>query len=271
MMWNKWLRWGLVALMLVCGRACSYPERAADPAGSEEGTDAVVSIAFLHGRYGGEPFPVRTNWLLRGEVISTDRSGNYYKTLAVDDGTGVVEVKLDAEQLFAVYPPGCRVEVVCNGLTLGERGGVLQLGSTSTEGYETDYIAAEEIGRRVRVIAPAEDEGLQPVVRTLETVAVADLGRLVAVDGVQFVTPGVTWCLPDASDASGFADTVCYVEDRMGRRMAVRTSRRAEFAGWIVPDGSGRIEGLLSLYDGAFQLRVIRPDLLYGTMAEARF
>ena len=168
-MWNKWLRWGLVALMLVCGRACSYPERAADPAGSEEGTDAVVSIAFLHGRYGGEPFPVRTNWLLRGEVISTDRSGNYYKTLAVDDGTGVVEVKLDAEQLFAVYPPGCRVEVVCNGLTLGERGGVLQLGSASTEGYETDYIAAEEIGRRVRVIAPAEDEGLQPVVRTLET------------------------------------------------------------------------------------------------------
>ena len=53
--------------------------------------------------------------------------------------------------------------------------------------------------------------------------------------------------------------------------MGVRTARRAEGAGWIVPDGSGRIEGLLSLYDGAFQLRVIRPDLLYGTMAEARF
>ena len=85
------------------------------------------------------------------------------------------------------------------------------------------------------------------------------------------IAPDVIHSVFYGNIASGFADTVCYVEDRMGRRMAVRTSRRAEFAGWIVPDGSGRIEGLLSLYDGAFQLRVIRPDLLYGTMAESRF
>lgn len=266
-MWNR--GWVLLAALWCCW-GCSYPERAGDPAEGEEGTDAVVSIAFLHGRYGGYPLLVRDNWLVRGEVISTDRSGNYYKTLAVDDGTGVAEVKLDAQDLFLTYPMGCRVEIVCNGLTVGERGGVMQLGAASADGYDTDYIGEEEIGRRVRVVASGEGT-VMPAVRTIDGLAPEDLGRLVAIDGVQFVETGVMWCAADGEDASGFADTVRYVEDPAGGRLAVRTSRYAGFAGWVVPAGSGRIEGLLSLYGDAYQLRVIRPDLLYGTMDDPRF
>lgn len=267
MMWSKW--WPLAAV-LWCAWACSYPERAGDPSEGGEGSDAVVSIAYVHARYGGYPFAVRDNWLVRGTVISTDRSGNYYKTLAVDDGTDVAELKLDAETLFLDYPMGCRVEVICNGLTVGERGGIMQLGTASSDGYETGYLPAEEIGRHVRLLALSENEAM-PSVRTIEGLSASDLGRLVAFDDVQFVEYGRTWCQPDAEDATGFADTDCYVEDRAGNRLAVRTSRYAEFAGWIVPTGSGRIEGLLSQYDGAWQLRVIRPDLLYGTMSGERF
>ena len=183
-------------------------------------------------------------------MVSSDRSGNYYKTLAVLDGSGAIELKLDSERLFETYAMGCLVDVSCNGLTLGAYGGCLQLGTAPSQGYETGYVDEADIPGVVRIVGMAE-EAVEPQAREIAALRPEDVGRFVSFDGVQFVAGGrAAWCDRDADDASGFADTDRYVVDRSGNLLAVRTSRRAGFASWPLPAGSGRIEGCsLSLTD----------------------
>ena len=160
---------------------------------------------------------------------------------------------------------GCLVDVSCNGLTLGAYGGCLQLGTAPSQGYETGYVDEADIPAVVRIVGMAE-EAVEPQAREIAALRPEDVGR------VQFVAGGrAAWCDRDADDASGFTDTDRYVVDRSGNLLAVRTSRRAGFASWPLPAGSGRIEGMLSVFDGHYRLRVIRPDLLYSDMAGERF
>ena len=263
--------WPAVAAVLLLS-GCSYPERGRVPEEEEGGAaSSVVTVEYLKSHYRGYPYTFTESYRIRGCVVSSDRSGNYYKTLAVLDGSGAIELKLDSERLFETYAMGCLVDVSCNGLTLGAYGGCLQLGTAPSQGYETGYVDEADIPAVVRIVGMAE-EAVEPQAREIAALRPEDVGRFVSFDGVQFVAGGrAAWCDRDADDASGFADTDRYVVDRSGNLLAVRTSRRAGFASWPLPAGSGRIEGMLSVFDGHYRLRVIRPDLLYSNMAGERF
>ena len=266
-MWRG--RWAaVVAALFVAG--CSYPERRVLAEG-EEAPSSVVSVGYLKSHYRGYPYTFAESYRIRGRVVSSDRSGNYRKTLAVLDGTGAIEVKLDGERLFETYGMGCTVEVSCNGLTLGSYGGGLQLGTAPSQGYETGYVDEADIPSVVRVVGIAEGP-VEPQVREIAALSPADVGRLVVFDEVEFVEGGrAAWCACDAQDPSGFVDTDRYAVDRTGAALAVRTSRYAGFASWPLPRGSGRLEGILSVFNGRYQVRVVRPDLLYSDMVQERF
>lgn len=268
-MWND--RWAVVAAAALVLGGCSYPERNAGPDGGTGTDDAVVSVEYLKSYYKGYPYTFTENYRIRGCVVSTDRSGNYYRTLAVLDDTGAIEVKLDGERLFETYFMGCTVEIYCNGLTLGDYGGTLQLGAAPGAGYETGYIDREDIPVVVRIVG-ASDTAVVPEAKEIAALGPDDVGRFVAFDGVQFVAGGrAAWCEPAPDDATGFADTDRYLIDREGNMLVVRTSRYADFASWTLPEGSGKAEGILSLFGGKYQLRVIRPAMLYTDMVGERF
>lgn len=269
MMWRgKMVVFG--ALLLT---GCTYPERTAGRGTGEGDTShSMVSVEFLKSHYRGYPYTFTENYRIRGCVVSTDRSGNYYKTLSVADDTGAVELKIDRERLFEKYPMGSLLEVECNGLTVGSYGGVLQMGTAPIPDYETGYIAEGDLDAFIHITGRTE-EAVEPVKRTIEALTVADVGRLAVFDYVQFREDGdtVTWCNEDADDPSGFRDTDRELTDAKGHTLRVRTSRRADFASWTLPVGSGSAEGIVSVYNGEFQLRVIRPELLYSSMADERF
>ena len=267
----------LLAVICLSVTACSYPEYADWPFDGHQTPDnpadnSVISIALLKSRYQGYPYTFVENVFIRGWVVSSDRSGNYYKTLAITDDTAAVEIKLDADELFKTYPVGSVVEVACNGLTLGAYGGALQLGVVSDSGYETDYIPAQNIARTIRVIGILEQAPV-PVRLTIATVDDSYVGRLVSFDDVQFVeaVDGTTWCDSKPENLSAYIDTYRTIIDRNGNTLIVRTSRYAEFASWTLPYGSGRIEGILSCFGGHFQLKVISPEILYDDMSGPRF
>lgn len=256
--------------------SCSYPERADWDGTDTDGGSSFVSIAHVKSVYRGYPYTFTEDWRLRGVVVSSDRYGNCYKSLFVADSTGAVELRLDREELFVDYPMGTQVEIACNGLAIGSYGGMLRLGSPPAGVYETGYVAEEDIDAVVHVVEMAP-QAVEPVTRAINELSDADVGRFIAVDDVQFVTvgDGMMWCDADMDDASGFADTNRMLEDRNGNgngnTLVVRTSRRAEFASWTLPYGSGRVEGILTVFNGTYQLLVIRPGVVYGTMTGERF
>lgn len=267
----------LLSLFLLGG--CSYPENrewmgSGDGEGDSPGDKptSVVSIKYLKSFYKGHPYTFAENYRVKGVVISTDQSGNYHKTLAVRDDTGVIELKLDAENLFEIYFMGCIVEVSCNALTIGAYSGLLQLGSAPSQGHETGYIAQEDVSVVVKIVG-ASEIAVDPEKRAIADLTGDDVSRFIAIDGVQFVKEslGMLWCDEAQEESTGFKDTDRYVVDQQGNRLLVRTSRYAECAAWNLPEGSGAIEGILSLFNGNYQLRVIRPDILYSSMIAPRF
>ena len=224
MMWR--CSWPAVAAVLLLS-GCSYPERGRVPEEEEGGAaSSVVTVEYLKSHYRGYPYTFTESYRIRGCVVSSDRSGNYYKTLAVLDGSGAIELKLDSERLFETYAMGCLVDVSCNGLTLGAYGGCLQLGTAPSQGYETGYVDEADIPGVVRIVGMAE-EAVEPQAREIAALRPEDVGRFVSFDGVQFVAGGrAAWCDRDA-DGQG----ICSLSVHRAVPVSLRGRFRPEAAG----------------------------------------
>ena len=91
---------------------------------------ANCTIAELKAKYKtiGEPVKIDDDLIICGQVASEDRSGNIYKSLYLQDATGGIELKIGKSALYNDYKPGQWVYVKCEGLTLGNYSGMLQIG-----------------------------------------------------------------------------------------------------------------------------------------------
>ena len=85
-----------------------------------------TTIAQLKALYQGKPYHVEQDLVIGGQVISSDVSGN--------------------SGLYNDYQLGQMVYVKCNGLVVGNYGGMLQIGvADPTESYETAYIDVKSL------------------------------------------------------------------------------------------------------------------------------
>ncbi len=110
---------------------------------------ANTTIAELKQMYidnGNKPVEITGDVMIAGQVISSDRSGNIYRELYIQDETGAIDVKIGKSSLYSDYHLGQWVYVDCNGLMIGSYSGMPQLGVEDETGeYETAYIDAQYI------------------------------------------------------------------------------------------------------------------------------
>jgi DNA/RNA endonuclease YhcR with UshA esterase domain len=215
-----------------------------------------ATIAGLKSLFTGTLMQISADSVIEGVVSANDESGNIYKTIYIQDNTGGIEVKLDKYDLFQDYPVGQKVAIKCKDLYLGEYGGVTQLG----------YIYNGSIGRIPEDLVSEHlfrngTPGPAPVPDTLYLSAPATLpakiGTLVAVKDVRFPDQGQTYVIPgetntnrDIADAQG---TVIKID---GKTFILRTSSYATFASATLPAGKGTLVGILSAYNGQYQMYI---------------
>jgi len=171
-----------------------------------------TTIAQLAAMYtNGKPFEITDDITIAGRVITTDKPGNFYKSLYIQDETGAIELKLGKTSLHNEYALGQKVYVKCGpqpgskGLYLGSYGyktgnyggnGMVQLGCDDPSGsYETSYMESDYvINKHVFRGSPADIQIQQPVVLTESmlpdknaTLATCPyLGRLVTLNGLTY-------------------------------------------------------------------------------------
>ena len=166
----------------------------------------------------------------------------------------------DAERLYRRFWTGAAVTVRCNGLWIGSYGGMLELGTAPTSGYEVDPISEDEIEVFVTADTAAQIEIIPRNI--LISGCAPDLaGTQVRFDGVQFIAEeiGSGWCDLGFDEESGEEVRVAstrHLVDRTGDTLAVYTSPMADFVGLPLPEGSGSIEGLLTFFNRSYQLRI---------------
>lgn len=108
-----------------------------------------VSIADLKALYQGKPTLVSGNVWIKGQVTTSDQSGNIYNEIYLQDDSGAIDLKLGRSSLYNEYKLGQWVYVKCDGLTLGSYNGMPQLGfaadETTTNEYDTSYIQLQAL------------------------------------------------------------------------------------------------------------------------------
>lgn len=196
--------------------------------------------------------------VISGIVVMDDRSGNFYKSIVIQDETGGITLLLDQTNLYNDYPVGRKIYVKCGGLFLGRYGKNPQLGySPDATGNISNipFVLMEQ-----HVLKASYPHKVVPDTFSIEELsqpdkAAAYLNKLVVVNPVEFSADvlGESYAQP-ASLASA---TTRKLVDCKGGSIALRTSGYAKFQAEKVPNGNGAITGVYTRYNQVAQL-VIR-------------
>lgn len=223
------------------------------------GDEKTVSISLLKTLYKGAPVLITDEYRISGAVVSDDGLGNFYKTLVLDDGTAGIEIRLDMEEIFKRFWIHSRVTVRCNGLWLGSYGGTLQLGAKPFDDFETQALTETAIAEHLFTDYEFYGE-VKPQTLTFGELTRRRVSTFTAFERVSFASEehGLSWAeTGEAEDGTPLPPaTDRHLVDAAGDTLTVRTSRHARFASWLLPEGVGRIEGVLGLFNGKYQLVV---------------
>ncbi len=108
-----------------------------------------TTISALKSLYKNAPYAINSNIWIKGQVTTSDVSGNLYREIYIQDETGGIDLKLGKSSLYSEYKIGQWLYVSCADLVLGAYNGMPQLGAeadnTSTNEYETSYIDVQTV------------------------------------------------------------------------------------------------------------------------------
>lgn len=191
--------------------------------------------------------------IICGEVTMDDRSGNYYKTLVIEDETGGIEVKFNDGFLYTQFPVGRKICIRCKDLILTDYNGVTQLtGSLVDQGGVFDAFGLTESQVRVSVAKGAyADRPKSPKSIDLSMLSKDLISTLVRLDSVQFIVADTAKTFADAVTLNSLNRTL---EDCGGRKLVIRTSGYANFAGQKTPAKKGSVTGVLGIFGTTYQL-----------------
>ncbi|MDY0216763.1 MAG: DUF5689 domain-containing protein [Bacteroidales bacterium] len=185
------------------------------------------------------------NLYIGGVVIGNDESGNIYKTLMIQDASGGIELKLNKTSLYNEFKVGQRIYVKLQNLVMGDYRGLIQLGGI----YEGGVGQLPELAIKNHLFKDSLP-GISPAPRKLNSfseIVPEYISTLIRFDNVQFAEAGMPYVSP-GEEASNRTLNI------QGGTLVIRNSKYSNFANDIIPEGKGTVIGILSIYNGTYQL-----------------
>jgi hypothetical protein len=228
----------------------TFDQPPVEPTGTLTANHTIADLLALYpNAYTSNPVVVQynTDFIIEGVVTADDRSGNFYKTIVIQDATAGMQLLLNGNSLYNDYPIGRKVYIKVNGLVLGNYNGALQLG-----GYIDNSTNPPSVG------------GIQPALfntiitkgtlgNTVTPVDVMDIStldntyqnRLIRITNSHFNAPDVNQPYADAINKGSIAR---YIKDIFGNSIEIYTSGYADFASDLTPSGWGNVTAIYTVY-----------------------
>lgn len=209
----------------------------------------------------GALVPITGDFYIKAKVTANDKSGNLYKYLYVEDASGGIRINIDKLDLYndSRFAVGKEIYIKLKNLYVGNVSGEIQLGMPFNG----------EVGRipEVDIYQHFFDANLPisapiPTEKTINQITMADVGKLIKIKDVQFINSD----LEKVYAASTVSNRT--LEDCLGNRITLRTSSFADFAGNTIESGKGDVYGILSVFNGNYQIWI--KDLLGADLDQAR-
>lgn len=209
--------------------------------------------------------------VIAGRVISSDASGNIYKSLVIQDATGALAMSINANSLYNDYRIGQEVVVDVTDMYIGKYSTLQQLGFpdfSAGYGWQATFMPLEFFKQHAQLNGLPEPSKVDTL-----TIDIAQLSndaatlrkyqsQLVRFNNVHFEQGGeVSFCTGHKENTNRT------LKDANGNEIIVRTSGYANFWSLKVPAEAGDVVGILSsfLQSGTvkWQLQLRSPsDLL---------
>lgn len=213
----------------------------------------TLTLERLHALYRSEEVTINEEMVVRGRVTTSDRAGNFYRTLCIEEEGYALELLVGSDQLHSRYPLGSELVVNLRGLTLAQSRGVLQAGRRAAD-YQygaLEYLDAQALIDKhlFRTESPIE----KPRARQL---AISELkpelcGTLVCLTGLSWESQPDE--LPTLEGYHRFRDS-------SNDSLHLYVSSYARFANLPMPKGEVALRGILQhLSSGDHAGYLIKP------------
>lgn len=249
----------LTALLLTLGiTACVKRDFDEPPTGGEPvdvtANTTIAALKALHITPSGYD-QIADDLIIEGTVVMDDRSGNYYKTLVIQDATGGLEIKFNDGFLYNQFPVGRKLYIRCQDLILTDYNGLIQLtGSTVEQGGQLDDVGLTEAQVRAKVVkGPISTTPPAPKVVDISDLNSSHISTLIQLQNVQFIAADAGKSFADAVTKFSLNRTL---QDCDGDQIILRSSGYSDFAGALTPTGNGTLTGVLGIYGNTLQLYI---------------
>jgi hypothetical protein len=213
----------------------------------------IISIAHLRAQLRSEATPITEDYVIEAYVVANDHYGEYYKKLIISDGTGGIEIAIDAEDLYRDFPLYSRVTLNCSTLWLGDYGGRIIIGTRPTGAYTVDRIPQGELSRYLR--RNTQDMQMQyPEYITIDQITAHNCGNIYRIADVSFKEQsGMSWCEYDV-ESEQYVTTERLLYDKKGNSIPLRIAGECHYAKEKIPEGWGSIVVIVESFNGEFSL-----------------
>lgn len=256
------LAWTLCATILLLFGGCY--ERYSEPTQDTPLPPRTSTIAALKSLYPEEYAVISQDIVCIGRVTSSDKEGNFYRTLFVEDETGAVEVLVGIYDSYTHYPIGTEVALCLNGCAVEYRDGVLQVGAPKSsydlylQEFESQVVLDKHIIR-------GDIASAAPSPYIITALNASTCGSLVRIDDLHHAPLTEEEC----SSIVGYHR---FVSSQSGYDIYCSVSEYAKFATMAIPEGDIAIVGIVkyeSISEEVGKKFVLYPrfasDLLDGT------
>jgi DNA/RNA endonuclease YhcR with UshA esterase domain len=184
-----------------------------------------------------------------GKIAGNDIGGNLFKEIYIQDNTGGISLRIDEYSLYAYLPVSEEIMIDLDGMYIGGYGTNPQLGTL----YNNSVGRMSQIfwSNHFRIITAADGSVKPKEIYSMSDFTRDDICKVVTIKNVSFV---------DADGKTAYSDGVSNYTNRtvneLTSKFVVRTSSYADFAKTPLPKDKVDLTGILTIYNGTWQLLI---------------
>ncbi len=198
--------------------------------------------------------------IVKARVISSDASGNVYKSLYIQDESGALTLSVNANSMNNQYRRGQEIVLDLTGMTIGKYAGLQQLGfpeDSPQYGKQTTFMPYQFF------LEHSQKNGA-PNLAEVDTIVINDFSELSGGPEVIRKWQSQLVRFNNCSFADGGKATFAESKETVSRKLNVqggsidvRTSGYSNFYANVLPEGNGDVVGLLGYFNSSYQLTLI--------------
>ncbi len=191
---------------------------------------------------------------MSGIVVSSDETGNVFKTIVVQDETGGIAILVDQFDLYQTFEIGTSVYVHLQDLFVSDFNGLPQVGYPPSS--EDVKRIPENLVSNV-ILRGNQGFTLSPRLTTISQLDASMLNTYVVFSDIEFLENSFGDTYADGANQQSRNHTMM---DCDGNELILRTSGFADFADERIPEGNGTVTGVLQIFGDTYQIFINFPQ-----------